>query len=289
MKQGGQQTAHGGFTIVETLIVFAVTGLLFVAAILLISGRQAKAEFTTSINSLEQQLQQIINETDSGYYPNSGNEFVCSGASHPVSLVSGSQEQGTNSGCIFLGKAIQFGLDTDSSKLGVIPVVGNQYTAGTDPIETLSEASPVAAYNKDTITGSVETLAMQYGLTVASNSADCGGTAGMCYKPVGGGAAQKVGLIAFLSGDASGTIAASTGGGLKSGGQQLTLYAVKNSQPAQSYTDAANQIANFSNLAVADSVSICVASGTTSNQTGLITIDSGLRVSLVIKGNASCA
>lgn len=297
MIQGGQDTAHSGFTIVETLIVLAVTGILFVSAVLLISGRQAKTEFVTSINSFQQQLQQIINETASGYYPNNG-DFRCSGASHPVTLLGGANQQGTNSGCLFLGKAVQFGLGAGNaaSQLGVIPMVGNQYVSGSESITTLAEAVPRAAYDATVAPNSVETLPLQYGLKVATSNTACGAVGGMCYTPLSGGAPLATGIAAFLAGDNTGAIAtaASSGTGVRSGSQQLSLYAVKSSQPNNSYGTATTKIGNVvtpgtSGLDGAKSISLCVASGTTANQTGLITIDDGLHVTLVIKGNATCA
>src|ERR1700761_7227045 len=125
MKRGGHRTATAGFTIIEVLIVLAISSALLISAAALISGRQAKTEFMTGINNTQQQIQQIINETASGYYPNAGN-FTCTGSlvGGVVSFSNAASQQGTNAGCIFMGKAIQFGLGSsgdDASTLGVLP------------------------------------------------------------------------------------------------------------------------------------------------------------------------
>src|SRR4051812_26414068 len=75
-----------GFTIVEVMIVLAVTGLLFVSVVLVINGRQEAAQFQTSINETKSQLRQIANEVASGYFP-SDDTYQCNTAGGKVSLV----------------------------------------------------------------------------------------------------------------------------------------------------------------------------------------------------------
>ena len=97
-----------GFTIVEVMIVLAITGGLFISAAVMISGRTNKAQFEQSINQITAQLRQSINEVSTGYYPNRG--FQCQANGATVSITAGTTEQGTNSGCMLLGKALQFGV-----------------------------------------------------------------------------------------------------------------------------------------------------------------------------------
>ena len=86
MKQGGYPKGTGGFTIVETLIVLAVSGLLLISAIVMISGRTNKTQFTTAANDLKQSLEQVINEISSGYFPNANN-FQCTAGVAAVASV----------------------------------------------------------------------------------------------------------------------------------------------------------------------------------------------------------
>ena len=130
IRVASSKKVAGGFTIVEVMVVLAVSGAMLFTAAALIDGRQAKTEFTTGIDDEQQQLQEIIGEAASGYYPN-GHDFKCtSPGNQPVSFLSGSQQQGTNAGCIFLGKLVQFGL---ASPMAIIRRsvscrwVGNQY------------------------------------------------------------------------------------------------------------------------------------------------------------------
>lgn len=120
------QRGHG-FTIIEVMIVLAVTGALFVSAALLIAGRQQQTQFDQSIREVQSQIQQVINEIGHGFYPNSG-DFSCeAGSSGPPTFTGAAAGQGTNEGCIFLGKAIQFGVaDTDPEIFDVMTIAGRQ-------------------------------------------------------------------------------------------------------------------------------------------------------------------
>lgn len=309
MKQGGYRKAAGGFTIIETLIVLAVTGVLFVSAVLLINGRQARAEFQTGINDLQQQLQQVINETASGFYPNNGT-FSCSqgmGGGAPVITIphTGGNAQGTNLGCIFLGKAVQFGMQGtgyDNSSLGFFPIVGNQNDSTGNPVQTLVSAVPRAAYPTSasdmTPISLLATAEMEYGLSIATANSTCSvGGGGMCYvglTPPNGSAPAPVstGIAAFVAGDNSGQIATPdpTGGtGLQSGAEQLSLYGVTTSALNEAPSSASSAV-TATNLVAASAVYICVASATT-NQSGLFTIsgDGSLGVTLQIMSGTTCS
>ncbi len=327
MKVGGMAGALGafpakrsaGFTIVEVLIVLAVSGALMVSAVALINGRQNKTEFQTGINNVQQQIQQIINETTSGYYPNVAN-FTCIGNANGgvVKFAAGSTNQGANDGCIFLGKAIQFGLGTsgdDPSTLGVLPLVGNQYytpplATAPQPILTLAQAVPRALYPATAETSGappsnvVTKALMDYGLTFAASNGQCTSSSqkGMCFKKnLTDTNTYQTGMVGIVSGDSSGNITARNvaGSGLESGAQQFSPYAVSPSGGTSSVDDslatASANIGNWSSaagtggLVPAAAIYICVASATT-NQSGLFTVQSGsLNVKLDIKGNQTCS
>jgi hypothetical protein len=316
MKQGGHQKVSGrfwgktresGFTIVETLIVLAVSGSLFVSAVVLISGRQGKTEFSTAINSLQQQLQQVVNETASGYYPNRG-DFKCSGSGGALTFMGVSNGQGTNSGCIFLGNAVQVGLGSGKeSQLGLLPLVGLQYQAGTSAVQQISQTKLRAVYPANLTESGFDATTidqMQYGLAPAASnrSSDCGGgtgiPGGMCY--VKNNVPARTGIMAFVSGDSAGNIVATNSNGDLAGSQVFSLYAVTYNAGGgntggtnEDLTSASKAIGNnaaftSSGLVAVDKVSICVASATT-DQSGLLTIDSGLHVNLQIKSGTVCA
>lgn len=57
-----------GFTIVETMIVLGVTGVLFVSVSLLISGQTERYRYRDSMYRLQQQVQAQINDVQSGQF-----------------------------------------------------------------------------------------------------------------------------------------------------------------------------------------------------------------------------
>jgi type II secretory pathway pseudopilin PulG len=144
MKVGGYRRAEFGFTIVETLIVLAVSALLVASAIILISGRTSKTEFTTATNDLKQQLQQIMNETATGYFPNSGSFTCAQNGGNMPKLTNASSQQGTNGDCIFLGKVMQFGATDSVGNMQVYSITGNRLTPAKTEVTTLAEAKPEA-------------------------------------------------------------------------------------------------------------------------------------------------
>lgn len=155
MRKGGSKMADAGFTIVEVLIVLAVTGLMFVSAALLINGRQNKTMFMSAVNDFRQQLQQIINQTQSGYY--GGTTINCQSSSTGPNLTVTSSD----GSCIFLGSVLQF--TTGSGTFKIVPVIGNRLYNGQE-VSNLSQAYPTAA------TDAAQTDTLEYGLTVASAS-----------------------------------------------------------------------------------------------------------------------
>ncbi len=61
-----------GYTVVETLIVLAVTGSLFVTTALLIQGQVEKNRYQASMRQVQQAVQQAMRDTENGYFPNAG-------------------------------------------------------------------------------------------------------------------------------------------------------------------------------------------------------------------------
>src|SRR5262249_49848375 len=134
-----------GFTIIEVLIVLAVTGGLFVAAATMISGRQNQTAFDQAIRQIQAQIQQTIDDVAAGYYPNRAN-FQCTpgGPGLPPPLTSAASNQGTNSGCIFRGKALQFAVGTADPQQFVTYTIAGLQQGGASGAESanLTEAKP---------------------------------------------------------------------------------------------------------------------------------------------------
>ncbi len=291
MKMGGKTgLRQEGFTIVEVLIVLAITGVLFLVAALYLSGKQSKTEFAVGIRQVQQQFQQIINETQSGYYPNNG-DFVClAGALKPLTIKKpGATQQGTNGQCTFIGKAIVAGGDTHKSNLRVIPLAGKRLdNAGADITSvvgawptaiapgTVTNSGPNGAPDMSTI------ISLPSGIQFAGGT-ETDGTGTLLIPTI---QFFPIALVSSLAGfSANGTNGTAT--------QTFSLYGF---HPAAwlSPIGSTQEIDAINNEAVWNpkltQATYCFASGGT-NQSGLITIGDkagGLSVTLDIKTGTAC-
>jgi len=270
-----------GFTILEVLIVLAVTGVLFVSAAYLVAGKQNQTAFSQAIREVQSQIQQVINEVAVGFYPNPGNFQCTAGASGP-NIIAGAAEQGANSGCIFVGKAMQFQVASTSPERFATHVIAGLRQGGTGNTEStsLAETKPkvvAPSTAQPAIPSATSTASLQNGLT----------TAWMRYSV--GGPAQNIGTVAFTS-----SLAPPSSAGVVSGAQQVNLVPISTSALNQTQlqsVDAINANLATSPMNPSGGVTICFASGGT-NQSGLITIGSNnrqLSVKLDIKTGLSCA
>ncbi len=153
----------------------AVSGFMFIIAAVFVSGKQNKSEFRQGMNEINSQIQQTINDVNNGLYPSS-NAYHCQASnSGDVTLPPGASPdgQGTNLGCTFLGKVMQFGVHgTNGSGYNVYTIVGRQY-AGAGGIEkplaaSFSQARPLVVQGPgfdltttNTIQWSVKVTAMK--------------------------------------------------------------------------------------------------------------------------------
>jgi len=292
-----------GFTIVETLIVLAVSGAILLSAIFLVNGRQNQSEFNQAIHNAQSKISQVINDATDGYYPNSGN-FSCTNGT----ILHGSNGQGTNKGCLFLGEAVQFGIkNTDPEQFETYTIIGAQQNVTGQEVSSYSQAQPEVPV----LDGNV--------LAATSSSLDNGLTVYDMRYTDKSGATYPTGGVAFLS-----SLAAYSGGAggtsiLSSGAQQLYLIPLSNggtqtvrlgqttdaaSGGPYEINEAVTGLATYadqfvpsstSSTPLPTSVDICFKSGST-DQSGLITITSGytngsgqLAESLTIKENTTCA
>ncbi len=150
-----------GFTIIEAMIVLAVTSAMFIVAMLAFNGQQERTRFTQGTRDFESKLRDVANDITTGYFSDT-KAFTCSGTGTEVSFtVSGSNTQGTNESCIFLGKAVQLtGCSGGCTTLSFVTVAGKRQSAGKE-VTSLTLAQPKVAptaYNDDYI--------MQSGLRV---------------------------------------------------------------------------------------------------------------------------
>ena len=276
-----QSTRNSGFTIVEVMIVLAVTGALFISAAVAISGRTNKTQFQQAINDVVTSLRQNINSTSIGYYPNTSN-FTCKNSSNTMNIISGTNKQGTNNDCIFLGKATQFGVTgTDPEQYVTYPIAALRQDSAGDQVHDFNSAKAAAIYPSSAQSSAPDDSSadrLMYGLTVSK----------MYYN---GNTANSIGAFAIIS---DVTTYSYSNSKLQSGSQQLMLVPITGSSLNDTKGNAVNKInaALQSPSAATSGIQICFDSGST-DQSGLVTIGGSggqqLTVTLQIKNGKGCA
>jgi prepilin-type N-terminal cleavage/methylation domain-containing protein len=259
------QARSSGFTIIEVMIVLAVTGLLFLSASALISGRTNQTEFDQGSRSFQQQMQDAINEVQSGTY--NGTTSNCT-AGTSISFSNGSNSQGTNEGCIFIGSLLEFGLGTNQDGENTYTLAGNrlqQNPVNGEEVTGLNNAAPAI----------VQLTSGQYDMT--SNQLEYGlhtysanGKSSMNYSLAGSPGLTPIGAFAIVY-----SFASYSGGNIVSGSQQVNVVPLSNSQLGESETqlasDVINKLPTSPDSASGTQISICAKSSTT-DQYALVTV-----------------
>lgn len=142
----GKQTivpAIGGYTIIEVMIFLAVSGLMFVSAMVLIGGQQNRAQFVNSVRDFESELNDIANNVATGYYIKGGDFKCVIGGDGNVSFPEGQTAGiGENEACIYVGTVIKFGNDNQRDSYHLMTMAGLRTTDGSTNVANLAEAQP---------------------------------------------------------------------------------------------------------------------------------------------------
>lgn len=161
---------NGGYTIVEVMIFLAVSTALLLSVMAAVSGQQQKTQFVTGVRDFETKIQDIVNDVETGYYPNDGStRCEDAGAANSVDIQAvpdpGKQAQGTNTDCVFLGKAIAFStVAGGSSAFTTTTIAGGRKQPSPDndkEITGIDNARPTA-FNKNN--NGVETGELRNGI-----------------------------------------------------------------------------------------------------------------------------
>lgn len=266
-----------GLTIVETLITLAVSMAILLSAIILMSGRQNKAAFTDAVQDLQSNLQEIMTQVGSGYFPDSTG-FICesSGGGNPRVRIrtTSSNQQGTNDQCVFLGKAIAFDRNSPDT-FRVYTVAGLKPNTDSFQYETIAEAGP------NYVGPLTETKRLLHGLSIYCMKYNVA----TCNNPNG---ANTTGAISFLSSFAS---ASSTG--VLQGSQRTDSYPMTGTTIVSGYNAIQSALGDenaYGTAARNQPVLMCFRSATT-NQSALITIGGSGKTGVVqvsVRSNQNC-
>lgn len=222
--------------------MFGVSAVILVSGLMLVGGQQQKAEVTNASNDLKELVEGVINTVASGYYQNSGN-FKCEKDGGLPKISGGSNAAGTNVGCIFLGKAMQFGVDGDRARINVYGLAGLQYSSGTIETKNLDEAKPTAiAPNSGANSGAPETEIENQNLSFGLRFKQA------LYDP----GAVDINTIAFVSDFATLT----SDNNPRGGSRTARLYAIDPSDVGDSVIQIADNI-TADNFVEVSKISMC--------------------------------
>ncbi len=278
---------RGGFTIIEVLIVLAITGALFVSALSLISGRQNKTQFAQGARDAQAKIQQAANEVSSGYFKHDGSmECEVSPSERlRISTSGGSIERGTSKECTFVGKALQFDVagSANNELVHVYGVLGRR-TNASGTFTTLDDARPKVAaisvsnqptdvpegmYDVQELISGLSVVRITYGSSAPSS--------------------PQIGAFAFIS--QIGSL------GATDGSQQVNVVALPGTTFSQSKIQGVRDINDALDgisptlINPVGGIHVCLKSGTTNNQSVLLSVGSGGRASEVdlrIMGTDNC-
>jgi len=203
-----------GYTIIEVMIVLAISGVMFAIAADFISGKQAKTAFTEGTNEFASQLQAVIAQVTDGQY--SGVPYTCTVTGGVLNITTGVGQQGTQSDCVFLGKFLHFYEPNNKPAYEIFSLAGARdgtqlycpiSCTGTPvyptPIKPPSPADPtlqeivpqsldVKSVNVTTSSGSITTYGIGFTQSLGTSETSGGGlqnyqtgaqTVGLVYSP----------------------------------------------------------------------------------------------------------
>lgn len=119
-----------GYTIIEVMIVLAISGALLASSVAIFRGQQAETEFSQSLLDLQSKFQSYGTEVSSTSLPTG---YTCAlqldtntGNNYPVLTLDATQtvDSTSNQDCLFLGRAIQ--IIPGSDTIYVYPVLGTR-------------------------------------------------------------------------------------------------------------------------------------------------------------------
>lgn len=117
-----QRLNSRGYTVVEVMIVLAITGIIFASSVTIFAGRRSSVEFSQAMQDLQSELQSLSTQTISSNLSSVGSGNYCGlTATLPPRPYLSSSSTGQNE-CIYLGKAIQ--IVPNSSNMYIYPVLG---------------------------------------------------------------------------------------------------------------------------------------------------------------------
>jgi len=275
---GGKNKQPLGYTIIEVMIVLAVSGVMFIIAANFIGDKQAKTAFAEGVNETASRLQGVIEQVRNGQYSDINVNCTFNSTASPADKVNfpvGAKTQGTNFPCVFLGKLVYFSYDADvpdSSGYEVFSLAGGRLAGDQhQPITTPQDAGAKIINNNSGVNLTTKETAAQnlniYKMTVTDSA-----TPPSTHNSYG---------IAFLQ-----SPSVDAGNDLTNGAATVNLYYVDGLQPNDSAPE--DRINGGTNLVTAKSAEICLTDGTRYAKITMGATGGSLSVGVKMNGTTPC-
>lgn len=236
-----------GYTIIEVMIVLAVSGVMFLIAASFIGGKQAQTAFTAGVNQMASNIQNVIEQVTDGSYSDIPLNCAFDGTS--LTFPVGTSAQGTNANCVFLGKVLHFqesGLSTAATQAyEVFSLAGGRSATSGTAITTPAAAdtqvisSPVDLTDQEIVPQSLDVSKVSFNNGIFESHATSYG-------------------LGFLQGQ--GTVNGGTT--LANGTQSIGLYYVSTLTDSENQGTAIGDINGGTYLKPARDADICLTDGT---------------------------
>jgi prepilin-type N-terminal cleavage/methylation domain-containing protein len=282
--KGGKNRQPLGYTIIEVMIVLAVSGVMFLIAAQFINGKQERTSFTAGVSEMASQIQDTIQQVTAGQY--SDIPLTCIPGSPPALKEQVTSAQGIDTRCVFIGKFFHFMPSTGLSSYELFTLAGNRLVPGSsDPAASLAQVFPVPVQDPGTGFDLTTQAAIPENLQVKNTGGSIGVT-------VNGSATSGFG---FIQDPGAVVVGGAEDGTYVSGAQTVDLVYSATLTPNQTETQAIN-ILRTTPITIGSSASICLTDGTeyalirvgdtdSSSKTGQLSVNVQL---LDVQGNASC-
>lgn len=276
-QRGAVQPWSPGYTIIEVMIVLAVSGLMFVIAANFVNGKQAKTAFSEGVNEMASRIQDVIEQVTDGQY--SDVPINCQYASGttsfpPFSPPPTGPTQGINPTCVFLGKVIHLAENSATSPdYEILSIAGGR-------VDSSVSGNPLADSDPKSI--KINSIPLTTQQTIPQNLS-------VTHVYVNG----VLGSYAFGFLQSPGSF--DNSGFLQNGAQTIGLYSISGVNAGFDTPSTVTQIdlGHATNITAVNSIDVCLtdnggryASITLGN--GLFSTGGSLSAKVKMRGSAAC-
>jgi prepilin-type N-terminal cleavage/methylation domain-containing protein len=249
---GGKNKQPLGYTILEVMIVLAISAVMFLIAASFINGKQETTSFDSGVNDMQSVIQNTIEQVTDGQY--SDEPIDCNtppGPNEPVSVNGGADPattQGSNPACVFLGKFIHYPVGGDQYEIQSI--VGQRVDPTTGiAVTEFSDTAAAVVKSLNTTQDNPQTLTIKSVTAYLTSTNAQGGVTTAKLNP----ATASIGFLQSL-----GSLQTTDSTLLQSGSQDIELYAYSGTSEVPTGVD----LSGPNEIVPITSADICVSDGT---------------------------